>query len=79
LFGVFFYFGGQVGGLLQCYKSTAKMPDVDMIAPFVSFTLEVFGYERSFFEANWLEQKTLGFFGEVEARQSHCCILLPFL
>jgi len=43
----------KVGGVLQGYKSTGSIPDVDTVRPFVEHALRSFGFEKSLYEGNW--------------------------
>jgi predicted TIM-barrel fold metal-dependent hydrolase len=43
----------KVGGVLQGYKSTQKIPSVETVRPFVEHGLRSFGYAKSLYEGNW--------------------------
>jgi predicted TIM-barrel fold metal-dependent hydrolase len=43
----------KVGGLLQGFKSTKKVPSVDDLRPWIVHSFNSFGFNRSLYEGNW--------------------------
>jgi len=43
----------KVGGLLQGFKSTKRVPSVDDLRPWIVHSINSFGFARSLYEGNW--------------------------